>query len=125
MKSGFTLIELLVVITIAGLSMSLVGPLMTSQVDKMEQLSEFKHAENYIKNSHKVAFLKGQNLILELDGKRIQRHIGQDVQTVDYEHLFFPKQQYSVNSNGFSVQQQVDVIAGQQHKTISLADYKQ
>ena len=59
-RKGFTLIELLVVIAIMTTVLTLVAPLMISQVDKTKAAAEFAEAEQYINDSAKVAFLRGQ-----------------------------------------------------------------
>lgn len=107
--TGFTLIELLVVITIMTTVLSLVAPLMIEQVDKTRAAAEYHQLEQYISDSAKVAFLKGQAVLFRFDGKQLIRHTGSDEAVVDFEYLFFTQQSLMINANGFTAQRYISV----------------
>lgn len=121
-KTGFTLIELLVVITIMTTLLSLVGPLMIEQVDKTRAAAEYHQLEQYISDSAKVAFLKGQAVRFRFDGKQLKRAIGTDENVVDFQYLFFMPQSLLINANGFSIQQRITVRRANTELQLELAE---
>lgn len=121
-KAGFTLIELLVVITIMTTLLSLVGPLMIEQVDKTRAAAEYQQLEQYISDSAKVAFLKGQAVRFSFDGKQLKRDIGTDQSVIDFQYLFFMPQSLLINANGFSRQQHIKLRRGNTELRLELAE---
>lgn len=123
-RNGFTLIELLVVIAIMTTVLALVAPLMIEQVDKTKAAAEFHEVRQYLADSRKVAFLKGQVVSFSFDGKQLRRVIGDDSIVLEFQYLFFPRQQLLINANGFTDQQHIDVISGNRQLQIALAELK-
>lgn len=122
LRHGFTLIELLVVISIMTTILSLVGPLMIEQVDKTRAAAEFRQLQQYISDSAKVAFLKGQPVSFVFDGKQLQRELGENQVTVQYDYLFFSQQRVVINANGFTASKLVSVRKGRTELSIELAE---
>lgn len=122
LRHGFTLIELLVVISIMTTILSLVGPLMIEQVDKTRAAAEFRQLQQYISDSAKVAFLKGQPVSFVFDGKQLQRELGENQVTVQYDYLFFSQQRVVINANGFTASKLVSVRKGSTELSIELAE---
>lgn len=122
LRHGFTLIELLVVISIMTTILSLVGPLMIEQVDKTRAAAEFRQLQQYISDSAKVAFLKGQPVSFVFDGKQLQRELGENQVTVQYDYLFFSQQRVVINANGFTASKLVLVRKGRTELSIELAE---
>jgi prepilin-type N-terminal cleavage/methylation domain-containing protein len=118
---GFTLIELLVVITIMTTILSLVAPLMIEQVDKTKASAEYHELEQYLSDSAKVAFLKGQPVYFQFDGKQLKRKIGADTVQLDFTYVFFPPQSLLINANGFTDSRYIDVISGKKSLKLELA----
>ncbi|MEH8015830.1 type II secretion system GspH family protein [Rheinheimera muenzenbergensis] len=123
-RNGFTLIELLVVIAIMTTVLTLVAPLMIEQVDKTKAAAEFHEARQYLTDSRKVAFLKGQLIVFTFEGKQLRRDIGSDSVTLEFQYLFFPSQQLQINANGFTDKTQITVVAGNKQQHIELAEKK-
>lgn len=123
-RNGFTLIELLVVITIMTTVLALVAPLMIEQVDKTKAAAEFHEARQYLADSRKVAFLKGQIVRFSFDGKQLRRRIGDERLVLEFQYLFFPQQQLQINANGFAMQKRIDVFTGNKQQQIDLAELK-
>lgn len=119
---GFTLIELLVVISIMGITMSLVAPLMVEQAEKAKGTAEYLEVEQYLNDSTKVAFLRGQPMRIELAGKELKRYLGDDVTALQFERLFFPKQQIHISANGFVDQKDIEVVTGKKTQSLSIED---
>lgn len=107
--AGFTLIELLVVIAIMTTVLSLVAPLMIEQVDKTRMAAEFTEVEQYVNDSTKVAFLRGQAASFLFDGKQLSRQIGEENVVLSFNYLFFPRQSLQINANGFASVNAIDV----------------
>lgn len=122
LRHGFTLIELLVVISIMTTILSFVGPLMIEQVDKTRAAAEFRQLQQYISDSAKVAFLKGQPVSFVFDGKQLQRELGENQVTVQYDYLFFSQQRVVINANGFTASKLVSVRKGRTELSIELAE---
>ena len=120
--AGFTLIELLVVITIMTTILSLLAPLMIEQVDKTRAAAEYQQLEQYLSDSTKVAFLKGQPVQFRFDGKQLVRYVGADKTELNFEYLFFPKQALLINSNGFSDMAYVNVVRGKVQLKLELVE---
>ena len=121
-RNGFTLIELLVVIAIMTTVLSLVAPLMIEQVDKTKAAAEFHQARQYLADSKKVAFLKGQAVRFRFEGKQLRRMIADDSVVLEFEYLFFPQQQLYIAANGFTMQKHIDVYTGNRQQQINLAE---
>lgn len=121
-RNGFTLIELLVVIAIMTTVLALVAPLMIEQVDKTKAAAEFHQARQYLTDSQKVAFLKGQTVTFWFEGKQLRRIIGNDSVELEFDYLFFPKQQLSIAANGFAMQKHINVYTGNRQQQINLAE---
>lgn len=119
---GFTLIELLVTIAIMGTAMSFVGPLMIEQVNKSKASAEFKEVAQYVRDSGKVAFLKGQPVEFLFEGKQLTRRVGDQSQRLTFEYLFFPVQTLRYNANGHSDKAQLQVISGKRELTLLLQE---
>lgn len=120
--AGFTLIELLVVITIMTTLLSLVAPLMIEQVDKAKAAAEYQQLEQYVADSAKVAFLKGQPVQFRFDGKQLFRYVGSDKTELTFQYLFFPKQRLSVNANGYTDTAYIRVVRGKTELTLKLTE---
>lgn len=99
---GFTLIELLVVLAISSLALSVVAPLMQSQVNKAEASAELIEFKTYMQNSAKVAFLRAEPVQIKLEGRRLIRIQGANRVEVDYDKLFFPPQFVQISAKGFT-----------------------
>lgn len=108
-RKGFTLIELLVVIAIMTTVLTLVAPLMISQVDKTKAAAEFAEAEQYINDSAKVAFLRGQSIQFVFEGKQLTRRIGSEEIVLSFEYIFFPLQTLHFNANGFTATKSIEI----------------
>lgn len=121
-RHGFTLIELLVVITIMTTLLSLVAPLTVEQVDKSRAAAEFMEARQYLNDSGKVAFLRGQTATFIFDGKRLTRYLGEESVVLDFNYLYFPQQQLTINANGFAQQQYITVLTGNRTQQITLSE---
>jgi prepilin-type N-terminal cleavage/methylation domain-containing protein len=121
-RNGFTLIELMVVIAIMTTVLSLVAPLMIEQVDKTKAAAEFHEARQYLTDSRKVAFLKGQPVNFWFEGKQLRRVIGNDTVILEFQYLFFPRQHLQINANGFTEQNQVELITGNRQQHINLVE---
>lgn len=121
-SAGFTLIELLVVITIMSTLLSLVAPLMVEQVDKAKAAAEYQQLEQYLADSNKVAFLKGQPVQFRFDGKQLFRYIGNDSAELTFQYLFFPQQALSINANGFTNTRYIDVVRGKTELKLRLRE---
>ncbi|WP_019674719.1 prepilin-type N-terminal cleavage/methylation domain-containing protein [Arsukibacterium perlucidum] len=123
-SAGFTLIELLVVITIMTTLLSLVAPLMVEQVDKAKAAAEYQQLEQYLADSSKVAFLKGQQVQFRFDGKQLVRYVGSAKAELTFEYLFFPQQSLSINANGFTNTLSIDVVRGKAELKLRLTEGK-
>ncbi|HEY9041991.1 MAG TPA: type II secretion system protein [Rheinheimera sp.] len=121
-RNGFTLIELLVVIAIMTTVLTLVAPLMIAQVDKTKAAAEFAEAKQYILDSRKVAFLKGQVVNFSFDGKQLRRDIASESVVLEFKYLFFPRQQLQINANGFVDKTLINVITDKKQQNIELAE---
>lgn len=117
---GFTLIEIMITLALMGTVFALVGPLIYQQVERSQASAEFIEARLFLQNSGRLAFLRGSAVRIELDGKLIRRTINGQHQQFDFNHLFFPKQQFSFNAHGFTAQQSVDVVTGRRTMNIVL-----
>jgi len=122
---GFTLIELLVVLAISTLALSVVAPLMQSQVNKAEASAELIEFTTYMRNSAKVAFLRAEPIEIKLEGHRLTRMQGSNYVEVDFERLFFPPQQVRISANGFSDVTSVLVQTGNKQQLVLLGQKKQ
>jgi prepilin-type N-terminal cleavage/methylation domain-containing protein len=119
--NGFTLIELLVVIAIMTTVLSLVAPLMIEQIDKTKAAAEYRELEQYLSDSAKVAFLKGQPIRFHFNGKQLRRIMAEETVKLDFRYLFFPPQQLSINANGFISQSHLNIVSGNKSQQINLA----
>lgn len=97
---AFTLLELLVVMSIVGLSLSLVGPLVLEQVDKTKANAEVKQLEQYIDMTLAGAYLAGQPIVLQFNGRQLLRQQHGVAEQVTFDYLFFQPQQLKINANG-------------------------
>jgi prepilin-type N-terminal cleavage/methylation domain-containing protein len=122
LATGFTLIELLVVITIMSTILSLVAPLMIEQVDKTRAAAEYQQLNQYLADSSKVAFLKGQPVQFRFNGKQLVRYIGSDMTELNFQYLFFPQQTLLINANGFYDRAYVNVKRGKVQLTLELEE---
>lgn len=123
-NKGFTLIELLVVITIISVLLSIVAPLMIEQVDKLKASAEFREAEQYVSDSAKVAFLRGQTVHFNFDGKQLSRSVGPEQINLEFDYLFFPQQLLQFNANGFPDRDFITVMRGRVEQKIALTRSK-
>lgn len=117
---GFTLVEILIVMGLMGLVLTLVGPLLQHQVEKADASAEFIEARQYINNSGKVAFLQNKQVFLVFDGKVLTRKMAGHHEEVEYNHLFFPKQELIFNPHGYTDSRSIQVVAGRRHLEIEL-----
>ncbi|GAA0353885.1 hypothetical protein GCM10009092_17790 [Bowmanella denitrificans] len=102
--SGFTLLELIVVLSIVGLLMSLVGPALFTTLDKVRVQSEVRKLEGVIFKLSNQAFLYGREIDVVLEGQHCQFFFqGEEKKQslLQFEHIHFPRQTFSVNSHGF------------------------
>ena len=97
---GFTLLELLVVMAIMGTSLALVGPLVFDQVDKTKANAELKQLQQLIDSTASIAYLSGQPVLMQFDGKSLRRDRAQKSDVREFEFLFFKPLSFSINSNG-------------------------
>lgn len=118
--SGFTLVEILIVLGLMGLVLTLVGPMLQHQVERADASAEYIEARQYINNSGKVAFLQNQRVVLYFDGKTLNRQIAGRDERIEYNHLFFPKQQLVFNPHGYTESESVSVVAGRRHLEIAV-----
>jgi prepilin-type N-terminal cleavage/methylation domain-containing protein len=118
--NGFTLIELLVVITIMTTVLSLVAPLMIEQVDKTKAAAEFAEVAQYVNDSTKVAFLRGQAARFIFEGKQLTRQIGKENVVLTFDYIFFPRQIVQINANGFTSVKSIEVSMRNQLQHITL-----
>lgn len=102
--------------------LSLVAPLMIEQVDKTRAAAEYQQLEQYVSDSAKVAFLKGQALDIRFDGKRLRRVMGDDESIVDFTYLFFTPQTLRINANGFTRQEVINVRRGNVELQLDLTE---
>ncbi len=124
-RSGFTLIELLVVMAISTLALTVVAPLMQSQIAKAQASAELIEFKTYMRNSARLAFLRGQSVRVQLEGRKLVRLQGRHVAEVNYDALFFQPQVILINANGYSDVAQVSVQTGKKLQTIALGSTKQ
>ncbi len=99
-QNAFTLLELLVVMSIVGLALSWVGPLVLEQVDKTKANAEVKQLEQYIDMTLAGAYLAGQPVVLQFNGRQLQRQQHGVAEQVNFDYLFFQPQQLKINANG-------------------------
>ncbi len=118
--AGFTLVEILIVMGLMGLVLTLVGPLLQNQVTKADASAEFIEAGQYINNSSKVAFLQNTPVSLSFDGRVLTRKMAGRQDQVEYNHLFFPKQQLVFNQHGYSDSRSISVVAGRRQLEIEI-----
>lgn len=119
-QRGFTLIELMIVLGLMGLVLTLVGPMLQHQVERAEASAEYIEASQFVNNSAKVAFLRNQKILIVFDGKALTRQIDGQIEHIEFNHLFFPKQQLEFNSHGYSLTSGVKVVAGRRELEISV-----
>lgn len=99
-NKAFTLLELLVVMAIMGTSLALVGPLVFDQVDKTKANAELKQLQQLIDSTASIAYLSGQPVLMQFDGKSLRREQGKKNNVTEFKFLFFKQQSFSINSNG-------------------------
>jgi len=124
LSHGFTLIELLVVLAISTLALSVVAPLMQSQINKAEASAELIEFKSYLHNSAKVAFLRAEPIQINLKGRRLIRVQGANHVEVNFDRLFFPPQDVHFNANGFSDSSSVLVQTGKKQQLVLLGQPK-
>lgn len=119
---GFTLIELLVVIAVMGAVMALVGPLGTAQVVRSERISEIKRIEALLEKQAQKSFLQTTPVELIFDGKSIKIHnvATGDVRELQFEHIFFPPQQFHINHHGVYSRRELLLQAGNKQIELKL-----
>lgn len=110
------------VITIMTTMLSLVAPLMIEQVDKAKAAAEYQQLEQYLADSAKVAFLKGQAVRFGFDGKQLFRYVGEDKTELNFEFLFFPQQALMINANGYANAAHIKVIKRKTEQQLELAE---
>jgi prepilin-type N-terminal cleavage/methylation domain-containing protein len=124
-KLGFTLLELLVVMAIMGLSLTLVGPLVFDQVDKTKANAELKQLEVLLHATASSAYLSGQTVQMNFDGKVLQRATGKKTVTTEFNYLFFKPVQFEINSNGQIPELQLHLTANRKSVELDLGSLAQ
>jgi prepilin-type N-terminal cleavage/methylation domain-containing protein len=119
-RSGFTLIELLVVLTISTLALTIVAPLMQTQITKSKVSAELIEFKVYMRNSARLAYLRGESVRINLAGRKLVRVQGVNVSEVNYDALFFQPQNILFNANGFTAVKEVSVHTGKKLQSIQL-----
>lgn len=122
-SKAFTLLELLVVMAIMGTSLALVGPLVFDQVDKTKANAELKQLQQLIDTTASIAYLSGQPVNLQFNGKSLRREQGKKTNVTDFEFLFFKPLSFSINSNGQLPSQILELTS--HRKTVRLPIGKQ
>lgn len=97
---GFTLIELLVVIVIMALATGAVGPSLIKQYDSMKRQQEIKKLEFQLRFIGQQAYYHREGISVVLDGKTMNKQVGGDERSFEFEHLFFQPTKILFNKHG-------------------------
>lgn len=125
MTRGFTLIELLIVIVLLGLAIALVGPLTVEQVENARARNEQQKLVRWLQKQSFTAFARQQTHIFMFDGKAVYQQVEGDIEPLlvaEFDYLFFPPQQLSVNYNGYMQPDSLAYSVKGREQRLSLSD---
>ncbi|MBI5591223.1 MAG: prepilin-type N-terminal cleavage/methylation domain-containing protein [Deltaproteobacteria bacterium] len=97
---GFTLIELMVVLAIAALGVSLVTPNMIRAYESFKVSADERKLSEMLASVRMKAFFRNSAYVIKLEGNTFI--VANKGVQVNFDHITFPPQQFTVNEHGFS-----------------------
>lgn len=101
---GFTLVEVMVVMVIITALAGLVGPFTIEAINKNERRTELSTLTNALKKAGYRAYLRqSRHTVVTQDHTLTISDLSQVTpwQILSFKHLSFPKQELTINENGF------------------------
>jgi prepilin-type N-terminal cleavage/methylation domain-containing protein len=99
---GFTLIELMVVLAIAALGIAMVSPNMIRVYENFKVSAEERKLAELLASVRMKAFFRNTAFVVKLEENTFK--VMKKGAMVQFEHITFPPQQFTVNEHGFSDQ---------------------
>ncbi|GAB3037577.1 hypothetical protein GCM10027098_39700 [Bowmanella dokdonensis] len=112
------MLELMVVLLITSALLGLVAPVSIRQVEKSREHVELLEFQRDLKRLEQQAFLLGQDIEVNLEGKKSTIVQGMHVREHVFTGLFFEPQRIKINANGEFLQPRVEVFYRGEKRTI-------